>query len=111
MTIASPQMDELANPPRARTARRRQSPADYLAAMDAALARLPLAQRVAIMEDAICRADRAERALFNWAAGMGGGEPPVPFTAFEISAISIELSKRLAAARDEERGQAMIAAE
>lgn len=83
----------------------------YLADMDAALAKLPLPKRIAILETAIRNAERAERALWNWAAGMGGDDPPVPFTAFEVTEISLELCKRLAAARDEERAGTMIAAE
>jgi hypothetical protein len=104
MTIApSAQMDELAKRSRARTARRPQSPADYLAAMDAALARLPLAKRMAILEEAIRRVDRSVEAVRNWAAGGGDLPSPSDFTLHQLYMLALEFSRRLAASRDEER--------
>jgi hypothetical protein len=105
MTIApSPQMDELAKRSRARTARRPQSPADYLAAMDAALARLPVTKRIATLETAINRTHRSIDAVWNWAADGGDLPSPSAFTYHQLTMLSLEFSKRLAAARDEERG-------
>lgn len=81
-----------------------QTPESYLAAFDMALVTMPRAKRIAILEDALRRVDRLERALWNWAAGMGGEEPPTPFRSHDLGVIALGLGKRLAAARDEERG-------
>lgn len=81
----------------------------YLAGLDTHLATIESAiERVAIIEEEIRRTDLANRRLERWA--WRGGKRPTPFSAIELTTITLELSKRLIAARNE-AGAHRVAAE
>lgn len=86
------------------------TPQTYLAGLDTHLATIESSiERVAIIEDEIRRTDLANRRLERW-AWRGRGKRPTPFSAIELSTITLELSTRLIAARNE-TGAHRVAAE
>lgn len=86
----------------------RHTPKTYLSRLDAHLATVDREKRAEIIEDEIRRTYQAEQALEKWAR-CGAGRRPTPFSALELSAINLELSKRLVATR--EQVGALMAAE
>jgi hypothetical protein len=85
------------------------TPSVYLQGIDAYLAEAAPEKRGPFLEEQLRIVDSQERALSEWAAKGGRGSPPSPFTAFELSQSTLELSRRLA--NEREAARQTIAAE
>ena len=86
------------------------TPSAYLRGIDEHVAAMLADKRGPFLEEQLRIIDSHNRALEAW-AHHGRGNPPSPFTAFELASITLELSKRLANVRDEANIQTQIAAE
>ncbi|HEY8066584.1 MAG TPA: hypothetical protein VIF40_17945 [Methylosinus sp.] len=86
------------------------TPGVYLSGVDQFLAAEEQPEkRCAFLERQLRVIDSHNCALERWTHNGGRGNPPSPFTAFELAQITLELSKRLA--NEREAARRTIAAE